>query len=230
MGKENSTRIQTSLLSAGEKVVLKYLADRQPKWMTSDMLTYIGVFGAIVAIVGYVLGHININFLWLASLGFFINWYGDSLDGTLARVRQLQRPIYGFFIDHSLDGLTTCFFCIGAALSPVFRIEIPLLVLAGYLLLSIYTYVCTIIKDEFRLTYGGIFGPTEFRIIIVMLNILYMYTPWKNITYSIKGEIWTVFDIVGMIIVFLLFYMFISQFLRDRAILAEKDPAKPYNP
>ncbi len=230
MGKENSDRIQSSLLSAGEKVILKYLADRQPRWMTSDILTYIGVFGAFVAAAGYVLGNVNPNYLWLSSFGFFINWYGDSLDGTLARVRQLQRPIYGFFIDHSLDGFATCVFCIGAAYSPVFRTEIPLLVLAGYLLLSIYTYVCTIIKDEFRLTYGGIFGPTEFRIIIVLLNVLYLYTPGKDINWNINGEVWTIFDVCGIIIAALLYIIFLCQFFRDRAILAKKDPAKKYNP
>ena len=94
-------------------------------------------------------------------LGLVINWYGDSLDGTLARVRNTQRPIYGFFIDHSLDAITICIMCIGAGLSPMFKLDVALVVLAGYLVLSIYTYVCTILKDEFRLTYSS-FGPTEF--------------------------------------------------------------------
>ena len=100
MGKETSERIQTSVLNAAEKKVLVWLAQRQPAWVTSDFLTYTGVVGALVCAVGFVLAHIDKNYLWISSLGLVINWYGDSLDGTLARVRNAQRPVYGFFIDH----------------------------------------------------------------------------------------------------------------------------------
>ncbi len=230
MGKETSVRIQTSLLSAAEKKVLKWLAVRQPQWMTSDILTYIGVLGALICAAGYMLANINLNYLWLASFGFVVNWYGDSLDGTLARVRQLQRPIYGFFIDHTWDALTICIFCIGAGLSPMFRLDIALLVLAGYLVLSIYTYICTIIKDEFRLTYGGIFGPTEFRLVIILINTLYLYTPWRESSYEIMGQTWGVYDIAGLCIAVILFTIQIIQFLQDRKVLAKIDPLKPYDP
>ena len=103
MGKETSERIQTSVLNAAEKKVLVWLAQRQPAWVTSDFLTYTGVVGALVCAVGFVLAHIDKNYLWISSLGLVINWYGDSLDGTLARVRNAQRPVYGFFIDHTLE-------------------------------------------------------------------------------------------------------------------------------
>lgn len=137
MGKESSERIQTSILNGLEKKVLIKLATIQPRWVTSDMLTYLGVVGAIICAIGFTLAHINIHYLWLSSLGLVINWYGDSLDGTIARVRQTQRPVYGFFIDHSLDAVTIIIMCIGAGFSPIFRLDIALLVLAGYLALSI---------------------------------------------------------------------------------------------
>lgn len=98
MGKETSERIQTSVLNAAEKKVLVWLAQRQPAWVTSDFLTYTGVVGALVCAVGFVLAHIDKNYLWISSLGLVINWYGDSLDGTLARVRNAQRPVYGFLL------------------------------------------------------------------------------------------------------------------------------------
>ena len=123
----------------------------------------------MVCALGFILANVNVYYLWLSSLGLVINWYGDSLDGTLARVRNTQRPIYGFFIDHSLDAITICIMCIGAGLSPMFKLDVALVVLAGYLVLSIYTYVCTILKDEFRLTYSS-FGPTEFRLVIIIIN------------------------------------------------------------
>ena len=91
MGNEKAERIQTSFLNAAEKKALIWLAHRQPRWMTSDMLTYIGVLGAAVCALGYALSNLSVYWLWLSSFGLVINWYGDSLDGTLARVRQLQR-------------------------------------------------------------------------------------------------------------------------------------------
>ena len=230
MGNEKAERIQTSFLNAAEKKALIWLAHRQPRWMTSDMLTYIGVLGAAICALGYALSNCNVYWLWLSSFGLVVNWYGDSLDGTLARVRQLQRPIYGFFIDHSLDAITVCLMFLGGGLSSIFKMEIAMLMLIGYLVLSIYTYICTILKDEFRLTYGGGFGPTEMRLFIILLNTLAMYTPWLSIRYNWFGYEFGVFDIVGFVISIILFTMWLFQFLKDRRLLAERDPLKPYQP
>lgn len=230
MGNEKAVRIQTSFLNAAEKKALIWLAHRQPRWMTSDILTYIGVAGAAICALGYALSNYDIYWLWLSSFGLVINWYGDSLDGTLARVRQLQRPIYGFFIDHSLDAITVCLMFIGGGLSSIFKMEVAMLMLIGYLVLSIYTYICTIIKDEFLLTYGGGFGPTELRLIIILLNTIVMYTPWVAIRYNWFGYEFGVYDIVGFVIAVILFGMWLAQFLKDRRILSERDPLKPYKP
>ena len=226
MGNEKSERIQTSFLNNLEKRALVWLANRQPKWVTSDMLTFIGVLGSVICAVGYALSKYNLLWLWLSSFGLVVNWYGDSLDGTLARVRDTQRPIYGFFIDHSLDAITICIMCIGAGLSPVFRMEISMLLLIGYLVLSVYTYICTIIKDEFRLTYGGGFGPTELRLFIIILNTIVMYTSWIEIRFNIYHYIFGIYDIVGFVLAVSLFGMWLQQFLLDRKVLAEKDPLK----
>ena len=227
MGKEESKRIQTSILNRAEKVALVWLAQRQPRWVTSDFLTYMGVIGALVYALGCVLASHNILFLWLASFGMVLNWYGDSLDGTLARVRNLQRPVYGFFIDHSLDAITICIMCVGAGLSPMFRLDVALLVLAGYLVLSVYTYISTIIKGEFLLTYGSC-GPTEFRLVIILINILCMYTPWQGIGVNVCGQHLGIYDIVGLLIVCFLFIAYFVQFNKDRRALAVQDPLKPY--
>ena len=229
MGNENSQRIQTSILNSLEKKALIWLAHRQPRWMTSDMLTYIGVLGAVICAVGFILANQNLNWLWLSSFGLFVNWYGDSLDGTLARVRNTQRPIYGFFIDHSLDAITICIMCIGAGLSPMFKLEIAMLVLAGYLVLSIYTYIGTILKGEFLLTYGN-FGPTELRLIIILINTLFMYTSWPKLSYTTCGQTLSVFDFIGLFIATFLFVAWLVQFLKDRKLLSERDPLKPFNP
>lgn len=138
---EHSKRIQTSVLNGMEKKALVWLAQRQPKWMNSDMLTLIGVIGSIVVAAGYVLSNYNMAWLWLASAGFLINWYGDSLDGTLARVRGTQRPVYGFYLDHNVDGVTMAIMCIGAGLSDLLNLYVAMAVLVVYLLLSISVYI-----------------------------------------------------------------------------------------
>lgn len=230
MSQETAQRIQTSLLNAAEKKALIWMAKRQPRWVTSDFLTFIGVAGAAVCALGFILSNWNIYYLWISTLGLVINWYGDSLDGTLARVRNTQRPVYGFFLDHTLDAVTICLMCIGAGLSPIFRLDVALLVLAGYLSLSVYTYVTTILNDEFRLTYGGAFGPTEFRLIIILLNTIIMYTPWIEISFDICGMEWALFDCVGLGIAVILFVIYFIQFSSDRRILAKRDPLKKYVP
>ena len=229
MGKELSARIQTSILNAAEKKALVWLAERQPRWVTSDLLTYLGVLGAVVCAVGCILSNINVNYLWISSLGLVINWYGDSLDGTLARVRHTQRPLYGFFIDHTLDAITIRIMCIGFGLSPAFRLDVTLLVLAGYLVLSIYTYICTILKDEFRLTYSS-FGPTEFRLVVIILNTIYMYVPGSSNRYMVWGCDFGVFDFIGLAIAAFLFIIHLCQFAKDRKTLSMRDPLKPYHP
>ena len=228
MGKEKSERIQTSFLNSAEKKVLVWLAGRQPKWMTSDILTYIGVFGSVLFAVGCFLANSNVFYLWMASLGLVIHWYGDSMDGTLARVRNTQRPVYGFFIDHTLDVVTTALIFIGVGCSPMFRMDVALFAFSGYLGLSIYTYIGMILKDEFRLTYGKL-GPTEFRLLLILMCILYMYTPWSQYTYEIGGMQFGLFDILGGIITTILYLIYLIQFVKDRRYFAEKDPFKPYS-
>lgn len=229
MGKETSERIQTSVLNAAEKKVLVWLAQRQPAWVTSDFLTYTGVVGALVCAVGFVLAHIDKNYLWISSLGLVINWYGDSLDGTLARVRNAQRPVYGFFIDHTLDAVTICIMCIGAGLSPMFRLDVAMLVLVGYLVLSIYTYISTILSGKFLLTYGSL-GPTEFRLIVILINTVFMYTSLSEIKWTIEGQTLGIFDVAGLFIACFLFVAWLVQFITDRRILSKQDPLKPYSP
>lgn len=227
MGNENAERIQTSLLNRAEKKALVWLAERQPAWVTSDFLSYVGVAGALLFALFCQLANGDVRYMWLASLGLVVNWYGDSLDGTLARVRNLQRPVYGFFIDHSLDALTTCMICIGVGLSPMMRFDIALVILAGYLCMSIYTYLSTIVMGKFRLTYGKL-GPTEVRIIIILVSVLYIYNPWKDVAFEIAGQLWTVFDLIGCAVAVILFMIYILSMAADLRRLAKQDPAKPF--
>lgn len=121
---KTSRRIQTSVLNAAEHKALVWLAARQPKWVTSNTLTWIGVLGSIIIAAGYILSNYDIKWLWLASFGFLVNWYGDSLDGNLARYRGTQRPIYGYYLDHTVDAINEVLMFMGIGLSALLNIWI----------------------------------------------------------------------------------------------------------
>ena len=230
--KEQAKRIQTSILNAAEKKVLVWLAERQPKWMTSDILTFIGVLGAIIVAVGYALSNYNINWLWLSTFGFFVNWYGDSLDGTLARVRGTQRPIYGFYLDHNIDGITIALMCIGAGLSKLLNLYIAMGVLVVYLLLSISVYINSHLKGEFKLTYAGM-GPTEFRLIIMIVNTLFIFiAPLREFSteFSVLGTsvCFGAFDFIGCALLLILLVIHIHNFVNDAKGYAKIDPLKKW--
>lgn len=226
--KADAVRIQTSILNALEKKVLVWLAERQPKWMTSDILTYIGVFGAAVIAIGYILTPLNHNFLWLSSLGFVINWYGDSLDGTLARVRKKQRPIYGYYLDHTVDAINEVMIFVGVGLSGLMHLEIALLALVMYLLMTVNVSINAHLKKEFKLTYASL-GPTEFRIIMMLINtLLVLIRPFREFshTLTISGHELTfaALDYIGIIIVVVLALMHLTTVRKDIKDYARIDP------
>lgn len=226
--KADAVRIQTSILNALEKKVLVWLAERQPKWMTSDILTYIGTFGSVVIAAGYILSAWNINFLWLSSLGFVINWYGDSLDGTLARVRKTQRPVFGYYIDHTVDCINEFIMFIGIGLSGLMHFSLAMVILAVYFMLTINVSINAHLKKEFRLTYAKL-GPTEFRILAIIANtILALVRPISEfaLTFFIFGREFTLasLDIVGIVVLLVLAVIYLTTIVKDGRGYAEMDP------
>ena len=226
--KADAVRIQTSVLNAAEKKVLVWLAQRQPRWMTSDILTYIGTFGAIVIAAGYVLSAWNPAFLWISSMGFVINWYGDSLDGTLARVRNLQRPVYGYYLDHTIDAINEVIIFVGVGLSGLIHLEIALLALVTYLLMTINVSINAHLKKEFRLTYAKM-GPTEFRIIMIIINTLFaLVRPLREFSHEFvlfgHDLVFGALDYIGVVIVIILAVLHLAEVRKDVRDYAEMDP------
>jgi phosphatidylglycerophosphate synthase len=166
---EKHKRVNDILLGPLERPALKWFAAHMPAWVSPDTCTVIGVIGAFVIMVGYALSTYDRNFLWLASLGFFINWLGDSLDGTLARHRHIERPVYGFFLDHTVDAFNEVMIFLGLGMTPYVGFSVACLILIGYLLLSVLVYVRTCVAGEFKISYGKL-GPTEFRVVAILLN------------------------------------------------------------
>ena len=205
-----------------------WLAQRQPRWMTSDILTYIGTFGAIVIAAGYVLSAWNPAFLWISSMGFVINWYGDSLDGTLARVRNLQRPVYGYYLDHTIDAINEVIIFVGVGLSGLIHLEIALLALVMYLLMTINVSINAHLKKEFRLTYAKM-GPTEFRIIMIIINTLFaLVRPLREFSHEFvlfgHDLVFGALDYIGVAIVIVLAVLHLAEVRKDVRDYAEMDP------
>lgn len=227
---ETSVRIQTSILNGVEKKALTFLADRQPRWMTSNILTGIGTFGAIVISLGYILSQININYLWLSSLGFVINWYGDSLDGTLARVRNKQRPIFGYYIDHTVDIINELLIFLGLGLSGLICFDLSLFILIVYMMLTLNVSINAHLKKEFKLTYAKL-GPTEFRVLAIIFNTVCIYCPAisnsvMEISMFGKDIILGSLDIAGVFVLLVLIIMYIVTVLNDIKDYDKIDPMK----
>ncbi|MBI2615388.1 MAG: CDP-alcohol phosphatidyltransferase family protein [Gemmatimonadetes bacterium] len=165
------TRDLTFLLAEPERRLLRAVAARLPRWVTSDHLTFLGVLGAVATGVAYTLTAFDARWLWAASGALAFNWFGDSLDGTLARVRHTERPRYGYYLDHLVDAFCTAVVGVGIGLSPFVELEVALLLVVAYLALSINVYLETAVFGVFRLAYGRI-GPTEARILLIVLNTL----------------------------------------------------------
>ena len=228
MSIKQSKRIQTSVLSGVEKKVLLRLAERQPKWVDSDTLTFIGFLGAVVIAAGYILSNCSVQFLWLASLGFVINWYGDSLDGTLARYRKQQRPVYGFYLDHTMDAINETFMFMGVGLSPFMRFDLSCVLLVIYLMLTLNVSMNAHLKGEFRLSYAKL-GPTEFRLVAIIVNAVLVFAKPLRTWVLTLPEISSVLelqilDLVGLVILLALVLIYIITILQDARYYAKIDP------
>ena len=230
METKQAQRIQTSVLNATERKLLIWLAERQPGWMTSDILTFIGTAGAAITGLGFMLSDLDIRWLWLSSFGLLINWYGDSLDGTLARVRNTQRPVYGYYLDHTVDCINESLMFIGAGLSHLVRLDFTLFAYIIYLFLTINVSINAHLKGEFKLTYAKM-GPTEFRLLVVIVNTLMISIPALqafscNISLLGRPMVLRSFDILALAIILVLGTMYICTIISDARNYAKADPPK----
>jgi len=190
----NATRIQESLTSSVERRALMWLAARMPYRIGPDHLTLVGFAAMLLAGGSYFLARWYPVGLLLATFFLGANWFGDSLDGTLARVRDQQRPRYGFYVDHMIDSFGGLFLISGLCASGYIRWQIALSMLIAFLLLSIESYLAAYTLGSFRLSFGK-FGPTEIRILLGVGNIAL----WLNSKASIPIISWRLFDFGGVL-------------------------------
>ena len=175
-----AVREHTSVLAAAEKRTLIYIAERLPKWMNSDHLTALGFVSLFFASATFVLKDLHPLMLVNVVVFLALNWFGDSLDGTLARVRNRQRPRYGFYVDHILDAFGIVILISGMAISGLLSSFVALAFLVAYLLLSIEVYLATYTIGKFHLSYFR-FGPTELRILLAIGTLAVMRNPYATV-------------------------------------------------
>lgn len=218
-------RVNDILLGPLERPALKWLAAHMPAWVTPDTCTIIGVIGALGVAISYILSIYDRNFLWLASLGFVVHWFGDSLDGTLARYRHIERPIFGFFIDHTTDAFSGLVIFLGLGMTPYVNFNIACLTLIAYLLLCVLVFVRTSVVGEFKISYGKL-GPTEIRVFAILLNTA-MYFGGVRTFSLIFGPIsqitFTPYDLIIAAIALLLLCFFIVTATKETIRLAKAD-------
>ena len=216
-------RINRSVTGNFERSVLDWACARMPTWVTSDMLTALGLIGAGVSFAGFCLSSNAPSWLWLAIAGLVLNWAGDSLDGSLARYRKTERLQYGFFLDHMTDALSMGLVAVGIGLSPYVLMATALAALASYFMVVILCMVTCITTGTFRISFGG-FGPTEVRVLIAICaaSAIFFYVP----SFPLCGISVSLGDIIAAFLTCVLLITGISSAIHTAQALAATDTPK----
>lgn len=214
----NAPRIHTALTAGVEKHLLTWMARRTPASIGPDHLTVLGFVSQLLAGSAYALAPYHARALWLVNLFLFLNWLGDSLDGTLARVRNQQRPRYGFYVDHMADTFGALALMAGLAVSGYVHWPIAAGMLAGYYILSIESYLATYTVGRFHLSHG-LFGPTEIRILLIAGNAVLLGHPYANI----GGRPFLLFDVGGVVAIAGMAVMAAAAAVRHTAALYREE-------
>jgi len=219
----NHKRVNDILLGPLERPALHWLAVHTPKWLTPDFLTATGIVGTLIILVGYILSRYNPAFFWLATFGFIVNWYGDSLDGTLARYRHIERPNYGYFVDHVTDAIGQVFIFMGLGLSPYVSFNMACLALIAFFLMSLMVYLRTSVAGEFKISYGRL-GPTEARLVVILLNtamFIFGRQAWQLKISHLGVAVINPYDVYVGFFALLLVYFFLTTAWQEAVRLAK---------
>lgn len=225
-GIEKHKRVNDIFLAPLEKPALAALVKVMPQWVTPDMLTIFGFLSSILIGISYVLTNVNKNYLWLASLGFILNWFGDSLDGNLARFRHIERPRYGFFIDHVVDIMSEVFIFLGLAFSAYVDFKIGAICLIAYLCMTNLVFLITSVEGVFQISYGRL-GPTEARVIAMSANTVIYFA--GNPTVQLSFGAFHLYDLIVLGVIVLLATFFVYTSIVHGIALSKSDTAARQN-
>jgi archaetidylinositol phosphate synthase len=214
-----AARVQQSFVASAEKLILIWMAERTPAWINSDHLTVLGFVAQCSAGVCYALARWHPQALLWGVVCLALNWFGDSLDGTLARARNCQRPRYGFYVDHIADSVASLFLMGGLAFSGYIRPAIAVSLLIAFLMISIESYLATYTVGKFHLSHWK-FGPTELRILLAAGNVAVFRDP----AVTVFGTHWRLFDFGGAMGILGMGLMFVGASVRHVRQLYKEEP------
>ena len=212
-------REHESLLARVEKRALIRIAERLPRAVNSDHLSALGLGGMAVAGGGFWASRWFDGALIVVVLALAVNWFGDSLDGTLARVRNQQRPMYGFYVDHVIDVAGAVLLFGGLGLSPHMTLDVALALLVAYLMISAEAYLATHARGVFRMAMFRM-GPTELRILLACGTLYLHYKP----TVVLAGSEHLLFDVGGVVATAGMFGAFLLSAVRNTLALYRAEP------
>src|SRR3954454_7701708 len=222
MSAVHATREPNFLLPRHEKRVLTAIARRLPRWILPDDLTALGVAAATCICIAYQATNAGRWWLWVASALLVVHWLGGSLDGTLARVRGIERPRYGYSLDHLVDAISTACIGIGLCLSPFMLLSTGALIVVAYLMLSINVYLESYALGRFSIGYGRL-GPTEVRVLLIGLNVALALG--AGLDFHLAGIGLTAFDVVGLGVAGVMCALLIGRAVSNLRRLGRDEPA-----
>ena len=211
-----------SLLAASEKRLLVWMAHRLPPSINSDHLTLLALAAMALAGASYAVASIAPAALWVVILALALNWFGDSLDGTLARVRRVERPRYGFYVDHVLDIVGISLLLGGLACSGYMTPLVAMVLLVTYLLVTGEVFLATAAHGVFRMSFLGV-GPTELRIVLAIGTLALFRDP--HIDLGALGR-HLLFDVGGVVAAVGLVVALVSSTVRNTRVLARLEPRR----
>jgi len=215
-------RLAGFALARFEAWALPRLAAALPERVMPDHLTALGLLASTGIAASYMLTNRSPMWLWVASGLLVVQWYGDSLDGTLARFRKTERPRYGFYLDHLTDAYSTLAIGLGLGFSPYMLLAVGLAITIAYLLLSVNVYLETHVFGEFKLGHG-VLGPTEARVLLIVLNTaIAVLGPMR---FRVMGVPFTPYDVLGLLGVAAMVGLLLSRASRNLRALAALEPA-----
>lgn len=221
--RDDHKAINTGITARTEEKLKTIICPRIPNWMSSDMLTVIGMIGIIISVLGYLFGPQNRLYLLLIVVGMVINWFGDSFDGSIARYRKKTRPNYGYYIDHFLDAIALTILGLGMGYSEYIRLDFALFFVILYLIITEHVLLVNYVQKVFKYSIGA-FGPTEIRIIACIVAVYQFFSPIHN--YNLEGFIFTQYDIAITIINIVMLFMIITSAYQKALELHKLDVSK----
>src|SRR5271165_4429975 len=215
------SRVNDSFVASTERQVLAAIAASLPEWVSPDKLTVLGVLGGAITGISCLATYVNMNFLYIAVIGVLINWFGDSLDGSLARFRGIERRTYGPYVDQCSDVASHFMMMFGLGLSPLMHLSTALMALLGSLLVMFYELVKLPFSNTLQISHFG-WGPTEMRIVIITSFLTVAWFGPPSIITPVGA--FTLMDGVGLIVFGVALFGVAAAFWVDRSRIAKMDP------